>query len=127
MFMSDGIVKMSLESIPPYDGPHAIPGVGFVPVRGALGVRSWGMNVLELAAHCEGHPEHDHTGDGQEEVYFVVRGKVELRSNGASVQLVEGDFVRIAPEVSRKLVTTDSSATVLALGGTPGKAFEPTL
>jgi hypothetical protein len=39
--------------------------------------------------------------------------------------LKRGDMVRVAPEVTRKFVTRESSATLLALGATPGKAYEP--
>jgi mannose-6-phosphate isomerase-like protein (cupin superfamily) len=121
------VVAKNIKDIAPYAGPNAIPGIRFRAARQALGVTAWGMNVLELDAHCTGHPEHDHTADGQEEVYFVLEGKVTLRVGDKERALGTGDMVRVAPDVRRKLVTGDCGAVVLAIGGTPGKAFTPAL
>ncbi|MEX1369433.1 MAG: cupin domain-containing protein [Nannocystaceae bacterium] len=119
----DGITVKTIEQIEAYDGPHAIPGIRFRPARQALGVSSWGMNVLELDPHCSGHPEHDHASDGHEEVYVVLRGSVVLRVGDEEQVLSQGDFVRVAPQLRRQLVTRDEGATLLALGGTPGQAY----
>jgi uncharacterized cupin superfamily protein len=117
------IQKKSIEDIKPYSGPHEIPGIRFRPARQALGVTAWGMNVIELDPGCEGYPEHDHTEDGQEEVYVVLRGSVVLQTGDDERVLAEGDLVRVPPAVKRKLVTRNESVTVLALGATPGKAY----
>lgn len=116
-----------LREIAAYTGPNAIAGIRFRPARAALGVTAWGMNVLELDAGTDGYPEHDHLGDGQEEVYIVLEGSVILRTGADEAVLRTGDMVRVPPEVRRKLVTRDSSAVILAIGGTPGKAFTPTM
>jgi len=39
----------------------------------SLGVSAWGMNILMLPAQWSDYPDHDHTKDGQEEVYLVLR------------------------------------------------------
>jgi uncharacterized cupin superfamily protein len=119
------VILKNVKDIAPYAGPHTIPGIRFRPVRQALGVTAWGMNLLELDAHCTGYPEHDHNSDGQEEVYFVLEGKVTLRIGDTEKALATGDMVRVAPDVRRKLVTGDSAAVILAIGATPGKAFTP--
>lgn len=123
----ESIVRAHVSSIPAYSGPHAIPGIRFRPAREALSVSSWGMNVLELDPGCEGYPEHDHASDGHEEVYVVLRGAVTLHAGATSYELVEGDLVRVPGAVKRKLVTTDVGAVLLALGGTPGKAYAPSM
>jgi quercetin dioxygenase-like cupin family protein len=120
----DDITVKNLEEIAPYTGPHAIPGIRFRPAREALGVRAWGMNVIELDPACENYPAHRHTNDGQEEVYVVLRGSVVLLAADTERTLKEGDFVRVAPDVDRKFVTRKEGATLLALGGTPGQAYE---
>jgi uncharacterized cupin superfamily protein len=117
----------NLKTIAPYSGENAISGIQFRAVRQALGVTAWGMNVLEMAPQCESYPEHDHTGDGQEEVYLVLEGRVVLQFGTEEKVLVAGDLARVGPKTKRKLVTRDSSAVVLALGATPGKAFVPTM
>ena len=71
--------------------------------------------------------EHDHAGDGQEEVYVVLRGSARLRVGDHETELVEGDLVRVGPDTVRKILPGDRGVTVLALGGTPGKVFESSL
>ncbi|MNC90064.1 Cupin domain protein [compost metagenome] len=93
-------------------------------MRSALGVSAWGMNVLELDPGCTGYPEHDHEKDGQEEVYVVLDGALTLQAAGEERTLGRGDFVRVGPETRRKFVTGSSGATLLAIGATPGKAYE---
>lgn len=115
----------ALSSIEPYQGPNAIPGVRFRAARSALGVTAWGMNVLELDAHCDGYPEHDHVADGQEEVYLVLEGSAYLSADGAETRVERGMFVRVPPETKRKFVTREEGVVLLALGATPGEAFEP--
>jgi len=124
--MSDVTIQ-AIEDVAPYDGEHAIPGIRFRPMQQALGVSSWGMNVLELDANNEGHPEHHHQSDGHEEVYFVVRGTVVLRAGDEEHILRAGTFARVPGAVTRKLVTKDEGATILALGGTPGKPYAPSM
>lgn len=119
----DGITLKNIEDIAPYAGANAISGIRFRPLRQALGVSSWGMNVLELDPHCTGYPEHDHASEGHEEVYVVLRGSVVLRAGGDERTLSQGDFVRVAPETKRKFVTLAEGATLLALGGTPGQPY----
>ena len=117
------ITVKHIEEIEPYAGPNAIPGIRFRPARQALGVSSWGMNVIELDPHCSGYPEHDHASDGHEEVYVVLRGSIVLQAAGEERTLSQGDLVRVAPDLKRKFVTRDEGATLLALGGTPGKPY----
>ena len=124
--MDDVLIK-SIHDIAAYEGPHAIDGLRFRPARQALGVSSWGMNVLEFDPGCEGYPEHDHASEGHEEVYVVLRGSVVLQTTHGEQTLTEGQFVRVAPELKRKFITKDQGATLLALGGTPGQAYEPSM
>jgi uncharacterized cupin superfamily protein len=122
-----GITLKNIEEVAPYAGPNAISGIRFRPLRQALGVSSWGMSVLELEPHCTGYPEHDHASEGHEEVYVVLRGSVVLRADGGEHTLAQGDFVRVAPETTRKFVTLAEGATLLALGGTPGQPYATAL
>lgn len=123
----DDITVKSIEEIDAYAGEHAIPGIRFRPAREALGVSSWGMNVLELEPACVGYPEHDHAREQHEEVYLVLRGSVTLHAGGEVRVLGEGDFVRVGPATKRKFVTHERGVTLLALGGTPGQAYAPAM
>lgn len=121
------ITVKNIEEIEPYSGKGAIAGIRFRPARQALGVSSWGMSVIELDAGCSGYPEHHHASDGHEEVYVVLEGSLVLQAAGAERKLSAGDLVRVSPETTRKFVTRDEGATLLALGGTPGKPYTPSL
>lgn len=121
------ITLKKLVDIEAYAGPNAIDGIRFRPARPALGISSWGMNVLELDPNCANYPEHHHGKDNHEEVYVVLRGSVFLQAKGEEWRLDAGDMVRVAPPVSRKFVTREAGATLLAIGGTPGKPYEPSM
>jgi quercetin dioxygenase-like cupin family protein len=70
------------------------------------------------------YPEHDHAGDGQEEVYTVLQGAATLKAAGEEHELLPGVFARVGAGQKRKLVTTEEGARILAIGGTAGKAYE---
>lgn len=127
MSSPDDITLTTIEDIAPYAGPHAIEGIRFRPARQALGVSSWGMSVLELDPHCEGYPEHDHASDGHEEVYVVLSGALTLKTPHGEHRLAAGQMARVGGAVRRKLVTSDAPAVVLALGGTPGAPYVPSM
>lgn len=90
-----------------------------------LGVTAWGMNILKLPPHWAEYPEHDHASDGQEEVYIVLEGSARLVAGDQSWDLVPGTLARVGALQKRTIVPGDSGATILAIGGTPGKAYAP--
>ncbi|MET0957585.1 MAG: cupin domain-containing protein [Solirubrobacterales bacterium] len=93
-------------------------------VRSGLGVSSFGMQVIDLPPNADRYPEHDHSFDGQEEVYTVLEGSATLLAGGEQYELDPGVFARVGPDESRRIVTGESPATVLVLGGVPGRPFE---
>lgn len=97
----------------------------FLYAAKGLGVTAWGMNVERLPANWTEYPEHDHADDGQEEVYVVLQGSVTLNADEESWELVPGALARVGPGQMRKIVPGDEGATLLVIGGTPGRAFEP--
>ena len=42
--------------------------------RSGLGVTAFGMQIISLPENANRYPEHDHSHDGQEEVYLVLTG-----------------------------------------------------
>jgi len=122
--MSDITVK-GIGQIEPYRGPNAVADIQFVPAGRALGVTAWGMNVLKLESGATTYPEHDHVKDGQEEVYILFEGAATLRAGEQEWRLEPGMFVRVGPNARRKWFPGDKGATLLAIGATPGKAYEP--
>jgi quercetin dioxygenase-like cupin family protein len=92
--------------------------------RHGLGVQSFGLQVTDFPPNADQYPEHDHSHDAQEEVYIVVEGAATLQAGGEEHQLTPGTFARVGPGEKRKIVTGAEGARVIAIGGTPGKAYE---
>ena len=80
-----------------------------------LGVGGFRVNQLELAPGADG-PEHDHTGNGQEEVYAVIGGGGVLRLGDEEVVLRPGHFVFCPPEVRRQMVAGDEGLVWIGIG-----------
>jgi quercetin dioxygenase-like cupin family protein len=87
----------------------------FRPLSEPLGVSRFRVNRLELGPGREG-PEHDHTADGQEEVYAIVGGSGTLRADGDEVPLRLGDFVFCSPEARRQMVAGDDGLVYVGIG-----------
>jgi mannose-6-phosphate isomerase-like protein (cupin superfamily) len=107
------------------DEMEAIYGGAFKRARAELGVESWGMAVMDLPANLDQYPEHDHGEDGQEEVYVLLRGSGEIEIEGERFPLDDGTMARVGPGVKRKLWPGPEGMRLLALGGCPGKSYEP--
>ncbi len=98
---------------------------GVVKLAGAdLGVQAFGLQVLDLPAGFSDYPEHDHSADGQEEVYLVLRGSTVCQINRARVTLRPGQLLRVAPDARRKLLPGAAGARVLALGAAADRPYQ---
>ena len=98
------------------------------PVRAHFGVVSFGVNAWTgKAAGDRIINEHDEAdaGDGQEELYLVHTGRARFELDGERVDAPAGTLVYAQPEVRRTVFAEEPGTTVIALGGTPGKAYEP--
>jgi tetratricopeptide (TPR) repeat protein len=95
------------------------------PVRHHFGITSFGANTW--TGHQAGDRiinEHDEEGEN-EELYFVHRGRARFELDGENVDAPEGTFVFAKPGVKRTAFAEEAETTILALGGTPGQAYEP--
>ena len=107
------------------DSMQAGFGGGFVKVRAELGVSSFGMQVIRMPPGAgEQYPEHDHAGDGQEEVYTALKGSGWIDVDGERVELEPGVFVRIGAGTKRKVHSGDEGLEMLVMGGCPGQSYE---
>ena len=87
----------------------------FKPLTAELGVAGFKINQLEMPAGKEG-PEHDHSGNGEEEVYAVIAGGGTLRIDGEDVELKAGHFVYCPPNVRRQMIAGDEGLTWIGIG-----------
>jgi len=106
------------------DEMEAAFGGGLKKARAELGVASFGMQVIDLPPNYGDYPEHDHASDGQEEVYSVMRGSGEIDVAGERIALTPEVLVRVGPDAKRKIYSGADGLRLLALGGTPGTAYE---
>lgn len=90
-----------------------------------IGIESFGLQVLDLPAGFADYPAHDHTHDGQEEVYVVLAGSAELTVADERLQVPSGAIVRVASTATRKLVPGPDGARVLAIGCMPAGYKRP--
>jgi mannose-6-phosphate isomerase-like protein (cupin superfamily) len=61
---------------------------------------------------------------GQEEVYVALRGSGVLEADGETFQLDPEHIVRVGPSVKRKILAGPEGLRLLALGATPGEAYD---
>jgi mannose-6-phosphate isomerase-like protein (cupin superfamily) len=97
----------------------------FKRARAELGVEAFGMQVIDMPPNLEQYPEHDHAESGQEEVFVVLRGGGHIEVDGERVAIDPETIVRVGPEARRKLWPGEEGMRVLAVGGVPGRAYEP--
>jgi hypothetical protein len=92
-----------------------------IPVREHLGIHSFGINAFTPNENGLLISDHDEAGSRQEELYIVLDGTATFEIDGETVDAPAGTFVYVAPEAKRKAT---GDGTILALGGTPGEAYE---
>jgi quercetin dioxygenase-like cupin family protein len=94
-------------------------GPGFRKVRAALGVTAFGVNGVVLPPH---YLPHAHAHDLQQELYFVHRGRVEMRFGDGRAEILEpGSLARVDPATPRSFrALGDEEAVVLVVGGRDG-------
>jgi tetratricopeptide (TPR) repeat protein len=96
------------------------------PVRHHFGIMSFGVNAW--TARDAGDRiinEHDESDEDNEELYLVQRGRATFELDGERVDAPAGALVFARPGVKRTAFAEEAGTTIVALGGTPGKAYEP--
>jgi hypothetical protein len=99
-------------------------GGGFVKARAELGVTAFGMQVIQLPPDYADYPEHDHAESGQEEVFLAIGGSGWIDIEGERIELDRKTFVRVGPEVKRKIYAGPEGLRLLAIGGAPGEPYK---
>lgn len=94
------------------------------PIRHHLGITSFGIN--SWTGHEAGDRiinEHDEADDGNEELYVVLRGRASFEIDGERLDAPAGTLVLVQPEARRTAFAEEPETTLLAIGGTRGKAY----
>lgn len=97
----------------------------FRPIRHNFGITSFGVNAWTgREAGDRIINEHDEAGEN-EELYVVQSGRATFELDGERVDAPTGTFVYARPGVKRTAHAAEAETTILAVGGTPGQAYEP--
>jgi hypothetical protein len=100
-------------------------GCHYRPIRHHLGVTAFG--VTAWVAHAAGdlvineHDEGDPTAD--QELFLVLRGHAVFEIEGDQVDAPAGTLVFAPPRTRRTASAREDGTTIIALEGTPGKAY----
>jgi len=97
------------------------------PLRRTLGVRAFGINAYTAAeAGADVVEDHTEEGLGHEEIYVVLTGRATFTVDGDTIDVPAGALVHLPdPTLRRRAVAAEPDTTVLAIGGKPGEAFQP--
>ena len=115
---------MAVYKVVKIDDMEAIAFGTFRRARAELDVSAFGLQVLDLPPNLDAYPEHDHAEDGQEEVYFVLRGSGDVEIEGERIPLDPETAVSIKSGTRRKLWPGPDGMRIVAIGGTPGAVYE---
>jgi hypothetical protein len=95
------------------------------PVRHHFGITSFGITAWTGREKGERIlNEHDETYDRSEELYLVTEGRAVFELDGERRDAPAGTFVFVQPGVKRTAFAEEPGTTIVAVGGTPGKAYE---
>jgi hypothetical protein len=101
-------------------------GCHYRPIRHHLGITAFG--VTAWTAHAAGdlvineHDEGDPTAD--QELFLVLRGHAVFELDGDRVDAPAGTLVFAPPRTRRRASAKEDGTTIIALEGTPGRAYE---
>jgi hypothetical protein len=96
------------------------------PVRHHFGITGFGINAW--TGHDAGNRiinEHDESDDEAEELYLVQRGRATFELDGKRLNAPTGTLVFVRSGVKRTAFAEEPGTTIIAIGGIPGRAYEP--
>jgi hypothetical protein len=133
------VVDLTYSRIDEIDAIEGVlDGIKMHRVAAELGVSAFGISIVDLEPGADQYPEHDHAEDGiggrmfakrpqqlgQEEVYVALRGSGALEADGEVYPIDADHIVRVGSSVVRKITPGPDGLRLLAIGATPGEAYE---
>jgi len=131
-FKTADVTHAAIDELDPIQG--FLEGFTFRRVGAELGVKPFGMSVIDMPPETTAYPEHDHSSEGpgnppahqlgQEEVYIALRGSADVEVDGRRYPVDAGHLIRVGPTARRKILPGPDGVRLLAIGGFPGKAYD---
>jgi hypothetical protein len=107
-------------------GEFADAGCRYRPIRHHLGITAFGATAWVARAAGDliigEHDEDDPTAD--QELFLVLCGHAEFQIDGDRVDAPAGTLVFASPRTKRTASAKEEGTTIIALEGTPGKAYQ---
>lgn len=102
------------------------------PVRHHLGITGFGVTAWTarnagdriINEHREAEAGEEES-ERDEELYFVVEGRAVFELDGERQDAPAGTLVFVRPRVNRTAFADEPGTTIIAVGGTPGKPYDP--
>jgi uncharacterized cupin superfamily protein len=104
--------------VAPAPGPHPAASPYDKGVGTALGVRAFGIYQVDLPPGAE-TVQHDHTGDGAEDVYAVIGGHGVVVVDGQDVPVWPGRFIAVTQDSTRHVRAGNDGLVFIAICATP--------
>ncbi|HEY6029125.1 MAG TPA: cupin domain-containing protein [Gaiellaceae bacterium] len=95
------------------------------PVRHHLGITAFGVNAWTGRAVGDRIINEHDEADEDEELYVVLSGRAVFELDGERRDAPAGTLVFVRPGVTRTAFAEEADTTVVAVGATPGQAYEP--
>lgn len=96
----------------------------WVPLRRRMGIRAFGTNVFRAAREGDTVIEDHVESPGQEELYFVVSGRVKFVLGDEEFVAPAGTAVFVPqPDLRRRGDALEEDTVVLAVGGWPDQPY----
>jgi tetratricopeptide (TPR) repeat protein len=118
----NGHTIASVDDIPELDDGR----VPMRPVRHHFGITGFGVNAWTAPnAGDRVINEHAEDEDADEELYVVLRGHAVFELDGERRDAPQGTLVFVRPGVNRTAFAEEAGTTIVSIGGTPGKPYDP--
>ena len=127
------VTHARIDELDPVEG--FLEGFTFRRAGVELGVTPFGMSIIDMPPETSAYPAHDHCSEGpgnppahqlgQEEVYIALRGSAEVKVDGHRYPVDSCHVIRVGPTARRKIWPGADGVRLLAIGGVPGKAYDP--
>jgi uncharacterized cupin superfamily protein len=85
-------------------------------VRRELGIRSFGINQVEVPPGWDNYPEHDETETNHEELYLCLAGGGVVVVDGDEIEWRPGRYVLVEPESRRRIRAGSQGLTYVVIG-----------
>lgn len=114
-----GFKIVDASSLPAAPGSHPAASPYDKGVGRRLGLRTFDVYQVELPPHAHS-VEHDHSDDGAEDMYAVIKGDGQVVVVGQDVPICPGMYVAVTVDSTRYVQAGDAGLVYIAVCTSPG-------